>query len=170
MGIHPPLWNTGTTYDIRLESGLAETTARNYAVRFFLVGIYARDLNLRRMYFYNWGGSRIPLVLQAEGGAPTGAALAVEQLERWLAHASSRSCGHGLPVGLPANVWQCTFSVTGPDGSHEAVVRWTDRGTASTTAGPGAQAVKRLDGSSTSVGAGEEISVTEEPVLIELSS
>ncbi|MFC4912418.1 hypothetical protein [Actinomadura gamaensis] len=34
------------------------------------VGRYGLDLNLRRAYFYNWGGRRMPVVLQAEGGPP----------------------------------------------------------------------------------------------------
>ncbi len=166
-GIHPRLWSTGTTYSIPLQGSLDETTARNYAVRFFLVGVYARNLNLERMYFYNWGGTRIPLVLQADGGAPTRAALAVEQLQRWLADARSRSCGRGLAINLPDNVWQCEFTVTEPDRSYDAVVRWTYTGTATTTAGPGVRAVHTLDGDTIPTRSGDTITVTEEPILIE---
>ena len=51
-------------------SSLDATTARNYAVRFFLVGLFARNVNLERFYFYNWGGTKIPIVLQAGHAFP----------------------------------------------------------------------------------------------------
>jgi transcriptional regulator with XRE-family HTH domain len=87
VGVHPVLWSTGTTFDIALEGRLNEQQAIDYAVRFYLTGLYGRELNLRRMYFYSWGNTKIPIVLQAEEGAPTKAALAVEELQRRLAHA-----------------------------------------------------------------------------------
>ncbi|WP_405811459.1 beta-galactosidase [Streptomyces sp. NBC_00210] len=165
-GVQPRLWNTGTTYSIALESPLDEARARAYAVRFFLVGLYARHLNLERMYFYSWGGTRIPIVLQAEGGPPTSAALAVEQLQRWLAHARSYSCGHGLAIGQPANVWECAFVIEGQASRHHAVIRWTDSGTAQTAAGPQMRQVQRLDGSSVDLEPGDTVAVSEEPVLL----
>ncbi|SQD99955.1 MULTISPECIES: hypothetical protein [unclassified Parafrankia] len=137
-------------------------------MRFFLAGIYARDLNLERMYFYNWGGTKIPLVLQAVGGAPTGAALAVEQLQRWLHGASSRSCGRGVAVGQPENVWQCEFEVRDAEGTHSAFIRWTHDGTAATTAGPRTRTVRHLDGTTTETTAGEPILVGEESILVDL--
>ncbi|GAB3899416.1 hypothetical protein GCM10029964_085320 [Kibdelosporangium lantanae] len=166
-GVHPRLWNTGTTYSIPLQGSLDDTKATDYAVRFFLVGLYARNVNLERMYFYNWGGTKIPIVLQAVGGAPTRAALAVEQLQRWLAHAQSRSCGHGSALNLPDNVWECDFTITLAERTYDAAIRWTDTGIASTTAEPGVQAVHRLDGSTTPVQPGDTITVTEEPIFIE---
>jgi hypothetical protein len=166
-GVQPRLWNTGTTYDIPLQGTLDAVRARNYAVRFFLVGLYARQANLERMYFYNWGGTKIPIVLQAVGGAPTQAALAVEQLQRWLAHAESQACGHGIAIGLPENVWECQFTITGPGRTHEARIRWTDTGTAQTAAGPGAQVVGQLDGTAAAVGPDDTITLTEAPILIE---
>jgi hypothetical protein len=166
-GVQPRLWNTGTTYTISLQNPLTAEQARDYAVRFYLVGIYARYLNLERMYFYNWGGSTIPLVLQAAGGAPTPAALAVEQLQHWLAHAQSLSCGHGLASRLPANVWQCDFRIDDPGHEHTASIRWTDSGTATTTAEPSVADIRRLDGSVTPVQPGDAIGVGPEPILVE---
>jgi hypothetical protein len=166
-GVQPRLWNTGTTYDIPLRQPLDETKARDYAVRFFLVGLYSRNANLERMYFYNWGGTRIPIVLQAVGGAPTSAAMAVEQLQRWLAHAQSRSCGHGAAIGLPGNTWECDFTITEPTRTYDAQIRWTDTGTATVDAGPQARGIRRLDGSTTTVAPGDAVTITEEPVLIE---
>jgi hypothetical protein len=167
VGLQPRLWNTGTTYDIPLQAPLNETLARDYAVRFYLVGLYSRETNVERMYFYNWGGTRIPIVLQAVGGAPTGAALAVEQLQRWLAHAESQSCGHGVTAGLPNNAWECRFSVEEPTRTYDARIQWTNAGNAVVTAGPGAQAVHHLDGSATAIQPADTILLTEEPVLVE---
>ncbi|WP_330186394.1 beta-galactosidase [Dactylosporangium sp. AC04546] len=165
-GINPPLWNTGTTYAIPLQGSLAEPKARNYAVRFFLVGLFARNVHLDRMYFYNWGGTKIPIVLQADGGAPTAAGLAVAQLQRWLATAEIRACGHGPAVGLPVNAWQCEFTVDTPLGRRRAVIRWTHAGTATMTADAGVVELLRLDGTTTALRQGGELALTEEPVLI----
>ena len=166
-GIQPRLWSTGTTYSISLQAPLSQEMARAYAVRFYLVGIYARNLNLERMYFYNWGSGKIPIVLQVPGGEPTAAALAVEQLQRWLVHAQSLSCGHGLPINLPDNVWQCDFRINDPGHTHDATIRWTDTGTATTTAEPDMIAVQDLDGSRTPIRAGDTLTITGDPILIE---
>ncbi|MDX2574799.1 helix-turn-helix domain-containing protein [Streptomyces scabiei] len=166
-GVHPRLWNTGTMYEIPLQKPLGRRRAADYAVRFYLVGLYARNANVERMYFYNWGGTKIPIVLQAEGGAPTQAALAVERLQRWLAHARIHSCGHGLASGLGDNVWECRFTVTGSRLRHEAAIRWTDSGTAVTTSAPDLAAVHRLDGTVTPVRPGDTIRITEQPILLE---
>lgn len=165
-GVHPKVWNTGTTYSVALQRPLDEITARNYAVRFFLVGIYARKVNLERMYFYNWGGTKIPLVLQPVGGVPTNAALAVERLQRWLHRAYSRSCGRGSAANLPENVWQCEFTVRESDRTYDATIRWTDKGTASVVVDRNAQSVHYLDGNVKPVQAGDTVTLTEEPVLI----
>ncbi|MGH4011645.1 MAG: hypothetical protein ACRDTH_26355 [Pseudonocardiaceae bacterium] len=167
-GAHPPLWNTGTTYNVTLEKPLDDEQASTYAVRFSLTGLYAHDLNVQRMYFYSWGSSaRVPVVLQAEGGAPTQAALDVEQLQNWLDHALIRSRGHGPAIQLPAHVWQCTFTIATPnDPPHTAVIRWTDHGTAATAAGPRAVAVRHLDGTTQDTNATATVTVSERPVLI----
>lgn len=166
-GVDPPLWNTGTTYDIPLEKRLDERHAVDYAVRFYLTGLYGIGENLQRMYFYSWGNTRIPLVLQAAEGAPTPAALAVQQLQRWLAGARIRACGQGPPSGLPAGVWQCDFVVAAAGGSRPAHIRWTSTGTAGTVAPPGARVVRRLDGRSVPVRPGDAVRVGERPLLIE---
>ncbi|GAA2910307.1 hypothetical protein GCM10010517_76790 [Streptosporangium fragile] len=166
-GVHLPLWNTGTTYEIPLQGSLDDRRAVDNAVRFYLLSLYATDLGLQRMYFYNWGGTNIPIVLQAEGGAPTRAALAVEELQRWLARTRLRSCGRGLPIGLPDNVWQCEFLVAEAEGEHRAVIRWTHSGTAETVVGPSATRVRHLDGTVTEVRPEDGLRVTERPVLVE---
>ncbi|WP_343950233.1 helix-turn-helix domain-containing protein [Nonomuraea longicatena] len=167
-GVHPPIWSTGTTHDLVLEHPLDEARAIDHAVRFFLAGIYgSASGNLQRTYFYAWGNPNLPIVLQAVGGAPTKAALAVEQLQRWLARARVRACGKGAAIRLPANVWQCEFTV--PDASgrqQDAVVRWTHAGTASTPAPPGAARLHRLDGVSTPISPGDFLDIGTRPVLI----
>jgi len=165
-GVHRTLWSTGTTYSIPLEQPLDERDALNHAVRFFLVGIYARKVNLERMYFYNWGGTKIPIVLQPVGGVPTTAALAVEQLQRWLHNARSTACGHGTEMSLPDNVWQCQFITTENGRTYDAVIRWTDEGTATTSAGAAAQQVRHLNGHVQEIGPRDDVTITKEPLLI----
>ncbi|WP_206797166.1 helix-turn-helix domain-containing protein [Amycolatopsis sp. MtRt-6] len=162
-GVHPPLWNTGTVYDIPLREPLPPARSTDYAMRFYLAGLYGREFNLRRMYFYNWGSSKLPLVLQAEGSPPTGAALAVETLQRWLTGSRLRGCGQGLAAGLPATVWQCAFL---DESDRLRVIRWTHAGTAFTATGPGAESHSRINGTTTAVRPGELVQVTETPSLI----
>jgi hypothetical protein len=164
-GAHPRLWSTGTTYSVPLASQLEESRARQYAVRFFLVGLYGRPFNLERVYFYNWGGMKIPIALQAEGGPPTGAALAVARLKQWLAHAQSRTCGHAAAADLPANVWRCELTLVEGDRRRNAAIWWTDSGHAEVPAGPAGQVIHRLDGKMQVVRPGTPITVGEEPVL-----
>ncbi|MEV8517607.1 helix-turn-helix domain-containing protein [Dactylosporangium sp. NPDC051484] len=169
-GAHPPLWNTGTTYTIPLQGPLDRTKARNYAVRFFLVGLLTRNTNLQRMYFYNWGGTKIPIVLQADGGEPTSAGRAVEQFQAWLSGAEIRSCGHGPAVDLPVNAWECRFTVMTLEGTRRAVVRWTHTGTAAMRVEQDATVLRRLDGSTVAVTPGSDLVLSEEPVLIQFGS
>lgn len=167
-GVHPQLWSTGTTYDIAVQEQLDEATAANHAVRFYLTGMFGRNFALRRMYFYSWGSTRVPIVLQPPGGAPTRAALAIERLQRWLARARIRSCGHGLPAGLPQNAWQCEFTFSGSPGGR-AIIRWTDIGRADTVAPPGATHVQDMNGRSIAIRPGENVPVAQQPALISLT-
>jgi hypothetical protein len=164
-GIHPPLWNTGTAYRIAEARPLDQQHAIAYAVRFYLIGMYLR---YERTYFYNWGGTQIPLVLQAAGGPPTLAARAIDTLQRWLAGARITSCGHGRPDGLPSQVWQCRYQLAAPAGRAPvpAVIRWTESGTASMPADTGADTVRTLDGAP--VRAKGTLRITEQPTLITL--
>ncbi len=168
-GVHLPVWNTGTTQTLPLNDPLDERRAADHAVRFYLVGLYSRRFGVARMYFYAWGNSTLPVVLQAEGRPPTPAGLHVERLQRWLGRAEIRSCGHGGRIGMPENVWQCEFAVPGDDGRPStAWIRWTHAGEALTPAGPGATHVHHLDGTVTELdrfGTGQ-VRVTGQPVLI----
>nr|WP_221382108.1 helix-turn-helix transcriptional regulator [Actinoplanes polyasparticus] len=165
-GVHPRIWNTGTTYTIPLQDKLDETTARNFAVRFYLVGLLARKTFLERMYFYNWGGAKIPIVLQPDGGSPTPAARAVEALQRWLAGAEVHSCGHGPAVDLPPNAWQCRFTAPAGSGSAPVTIVWTHEGTATVTAATDMTSVQRLDGTSSALSAGNPLTIGEDPALV----
>ncbi|MFD8630775.1 beta-galactosidase [Streptomyces sp. NPDC059656] len=158
-GSHPKLWNTGTTYDIPLQQPLQDPAASANAVRFFLVGLYAR---YQRMYFYNWGGSKIPIVMQPDGQPPTQAALYVEELRRWLHGSRIHSCGNGVPAGLPVGVWQCRFDRDGA----ELVVVWHATGSARVPAPQDTTTVRHLDGTVTAVGTDRTVEVTTLPVLL----
>ena len=158
-GYHLPLWSTGTSQMIQLNDPLHPDTAANHAVRFYLTGLYARIVE--RMYFYAWGNGKIPLVVQAEGQAPTLAGLFVDRLQRWLANAEIRSCGRGAEIGLPEHVWQCEFLTPDP-----CRIRWTLSGTADVPAGPGAYRVDHLDGTTRETGPEDVVRITERPVLV----
>lgn len=143
-GVHLQMWATGPGHAVPTAKPLGHRDAGNFAVRFYLAGIYAR---FDRMYFYSWGVGNLPLVLQVEGSPPTEAALFVQRLETWLAGAGIESCGRGAADGLPAGVWQCRFVVRGPKGRTEpAAVRWTTTGSASMPVEAGAYRVEHLDG------------------------
>lgn len=166
-GYHLPVWSTGTTQTLPLNDPLDEDSAANHAVRFYLTGLYARDRNVARMYFYSWGSGKIPVVLQAEGQTPTKAGLFVGRLQQWLAHARITSCGHGLQIALPENVWQCEFLLPDEHGtSRPARIRWTHTGTADVPVGAGAQRVDHLDGTTREVDSQGTEHITERPVLI----
>lgn len=164
-GYHLPLWNTGTTQTLQLNDPLDPDTAANHAVRFYLTGLYSRLV--ARMYFYAWGSGRIPLVVQAEGQAPTKAGRYVDRLQQWLAGAEIRSCGHGTEIGLPENVWECEFLVPDEYGVSRPVrIRWTLSGTADVRAGAGAYRVHHLDGTTREIGAEDAVRITERPLLV----
>ncbi|MFF5011340.1 helix-turn-helix domain-containing protein [Streptomyces phaeochromogenes] len=166
-GYHLPLWSTGTVQTLPLNDPLDEETAANHAVRFYLTGLYARNRDLERMYFYAWGNGKIPLVLQAEGQPPTKAGRFVASLQQWLAYANLRSCGRGLEIGLPENVWQCEFLIPDERGTlRTARVRWTHSGTAATRVGAGARSVEYLDGTARKVDDRDTERITERPILI----
>lgn len=167
-GVQPRIWVTGTTYAITSEPPLDPATARAHAVRYYLTGLYGRTLNLERMYFYNWGGAKLPLVLQVEGREPTAAATAVDQLQRWLAGAELTSCGNGREADLPPGVWQCRFLLPAADSGAPtaATIRWTLSGSTSTPAGPGERTVQTLAGRTTALRPGDPITLTPEPILI----
>lgn len=158
-----PLWNTGVTYDIPFQSRLPTARAVSYATRFYLSGLYGRVYGLRRAYFYNWGSTRIPAVLQGVGGPPTKAARAVDRLQRWLAGARIAGCGQGRQIGLPPSVWQCEFRVAG----HRALIRWTHTGMATTTIPSGVTTVHRLEGSVHRLDPGRKLTITGRPVLLD---
>ncbi len=162
-GVHLPMWATGPGHSIPTDKPLREDDANNYAVRFYLAGLYAR---YGRMYFYSWGVRNLPLVLQVEGSAPTRAALFIDRLQGWLAGASVRSCGRGRANGLADGVWQCRFTLPAARGGEEVAVRWTAEGAVAMTLERGVRRIDHLDGRSMPVHAGQTVTISERPVLI----
>ncbi|MFD9480678.1 helix-turn-helix domain-containing protein [Streptomyces nojiriensis] len=158
-GAHPRLWSTGASYEIALQKPLDEATASAHAVRFFLVGLYAR---YPRMYYYNWGGTKVPIVMQPEGQPPTRAALDVEELRRWVHGTRIHSCGNGVAAGLPVGVWQCRFD---RDGAEQVIV-WHETGTARIPAPRKTGAVRHLDGTVSALPSDRTVEVTTMPVLL----
>jgi hypothetical protein len=171
VGVRRPLWaTTGPSYALSYAPRLDQATAGAHAVRRFLVGIFAQ---CERMYFYNWGGRTLPIVLQAEGGPPTQAARYLERLQHWLVGAHVRSASHGTDDNLPPNVWQLRLVLPPSPGrasserhAEEAVIRWTDTGSATMPPEPGMRRIEHLDGTADVPHAGSPVHVTGLPVLI----
>ena len=153
------LWSTGTAYDVNVQSPIGADRGADHAVRFYLAGLYAQ---YRRMYFYNWGSSRVPIVLQPVDGPATKAARYVDRLQGWLAGSRIHSCGQGRPAGLPDGLWQCRFDHDG----RAFLIWWTMDQRLTVSAPPGATSVERLDGTTTPAGA--DIAVSGSPVLLRL--
>ncbi|MDQ8701052.1 helix-turn-helix domain-containing protein [Streptomyces sp. LHD-70] len=164
-GVGITLWNTGPGRDIVTRPALDARRAQDYAVRFYLAGLLARRAELSRMYFYSWGGTRVPLVVQAVGGAPTEAGRRIGRLQEWISGTRITSCGRGERVGLPKGVHECRF-VRG-NGKEWRAVRWTRSGTATTELEPGVSRLHHLDGTSEPARPGERIVYGETPVLVE---
>ncbi|MER7010358.1 helix-turn-helix transcriptional regulator [Saccharopolyspora sp. NPDC000359] len=156
----PQLWATGWGTEVTQQSRVDPELAADYAVRSYLVSLWRW---YDRSYFYSWGGSRVPIVLQTNGYPPTKAGLFVGELHRWLADAKINSCGHGAEAGLPDNVWQCHFLRRG----QPFFIRWTHESTARMRPDPGTTTVRRLDGTSAPVDPAEPVEITGRPVLLE---
>lgn len=165
------VWNTGPGAEIDDGARLSRRRADDYAVRFYLVGLYLRKLNVERMYFYSWGSRGVPLVVQPVGGPPTEAGRRIGRLHGWLADRPISSCGKGRGVGLPDGVFECVF-LRGEGREPDAAgpwmaVRWTQRGRARGELGKGAELLRRMDGGVERVRAGERVEYGESPVLVE---
>lgn len=158
-----PLWNTGTDRDIAVTPPLDARRALDYAVRFYLAGLYSWDRGVRRMYFYSWGSTRVPLVVEPVGGAPTAAARRMGRLRLWLDGARIAACGRGERSGLPRAAYLCRFE----RGGRTLFVRWTTRGRAAISLDKGAHRVHYLDGRTARVRAGDRLTLSEEPLLVE---
>ncbi|WP_410655996.1 helix-turn-helix domain-containing protein [Amycolatopsis sp. lyj-112] len=152
-GGHANVWSTGTDFETPYQPPVAPDLAADYAARFYLTGLYAR---YQRMYFYSWGGARVPIVVQPVGGPPTKAAAFVERLGQWLADARISSCRQGTQAGLPENLWQCEFEREG----ERFRILWTHEGTARLASPAPAE---RLDGTRVDAGA---LEITGTPVLL----
>lgn len=157
-----PLWSTGPNLDIPLHKQLDPELSADYAARFYLAGLH---MQFARMYFYSWGGSKVPVVLQAEQGPPTKAAVFLEELQRWISGARVHSCGHGQFAGLADNVWQCRFDRDGA----EFQIWWTHEGTATITAPEHTSSVEHLDRTSRRIRGGDTLEITGRPVLLRLT-
>lgn len=165
------VWATGPGAEVDDGAKLSARRANDYAVRFYLVGLYSRRSFVERMYFYAWGGRNIPLVVQPVGGPPTEPGRRIGRLHGWLADKRITSCGKGAGVGLPPGVYECAFRPGGtrepaPSGPRMAV-RWTQHGRAAAELGKGAHRLRRMDGRVERVRAGERVEYGESPVLVE---
>ncbi|MEU6132120.1 helix-turn-helix domain-containing protein [Saccharopolyspora sp. NPDC047091] len=158
-GARPRMWNTGVSVDNPYEPAVPAELAADFAVRWYLMGLW---LEYDRVYFYSWGGGKVPIPLQVAGFQPTEAGRYVGELREWLRGARISSCGRGGEALLPDNVWQCRFD----RGGKAFVVRWTHEGTAEMAPDPGMAVVQRLDGSRDRLRSGERLEVTGSPVLL----
>ncbi|MER5362009.1 helix-turn-helix domain-containing protein [Streptomyces sp. NPDC002785] len=157
------VWNTGPDRSVAVTPPLDARRARDYAVRFYLAGLYSWHYGIRRMYFYSWGSTGVPLVVQPVGGRPTEAGLRMGRLRQWLDGARIAACGQGAQMGLPEGAYTCRFE----RGGKPFFVRWTTKGRADVPANEGEYRLRHMDGRTVPLRAGDRISFGEEPVLIE---
>ncbi|WP_405806081.1 helix-turn-helix domain-containing protein [Streptomyces sp. NBC_01187] len=158
-----PLWDTGPDSDVALREHLDARRARDHAVRFYLVGLYLKDQSLSRTYFYSWGSSEVPLVVELAGGPPTEAGRRIERLQRWLEGARITSCGSGTEMGLPPHAYTCRFERDG----RPLRVYWTERGKAQVRLDADARVLRHMDGTESPAPSGRRLRIGEEPVLVE---
>ncbi|MFJ2899517.1 helix-turn-helix domain-containing protein [Streptomyces sp. NPDC087218] len=158
-----PVWNTGPDRNVAVTSPLDARRARDYAVRFYLAGLYSRHYGVRRMYFYSWGSTGVPLVVQPVGGRPTEAGLRMGRLRQWLDGARISACGQGGQLGLPEGAYTCRFERDGTP----FLVRWTTKGRVDVPVAQGERLLRRMDGRTVPLRAGDRIGFGEEPVLVE---
>ncbi|MFS8097964.1 helix-turn-helix domain-containing protein [Lentzea alba] len=152
------LWSTGSAYDVNLHQPVDADRGAQHAVRFYLSGLYA---GYRRMYFYNWGSAKLPIVLQPVGGPYTKAAGHVARLRQWLAGSRIHSCGQGRAAGLPEDLWQCRFDRDG----KTFLIWWTVDRSLRVPAPAGTTSVEDLDGGTR---AGSDLTVTGSPILVRI--
>ncbi|MFI2291360.1 helix-turn-helix domain-containing protein [Streptomyces niveus] len=159
------LWNTGPDRDVAVTPPLDARRAQDYAVRFYLAGLYGRHYGIRRMYFYSWGSTGVPLVVQPVGGRPTEAGLRMGRLLESLDGARIAACGQGAQMGLPEGAYTCRFERDGMPLS----VYWTTGGSAAVSLDPGEgpYRLRHMDGRTVRARTGGRITFGEEPVLIE---
>lgn len=99
------LWNTGPEWDIDSTPPLDARQAGDYAVRFYLSGLYGRHYGVRRMYFYNWGSTHVPIIVQPVGGPRQSPESASDDWQRgWTAP--------GSPPAGGARAWTCRRACT----------------------------------------------------------
>jgi hypothetical protein len=158
-GANPAMWNTGVSYENPFEPKVEPELAADHAIRSYLVSIW---MWYERVYFYSWGGDRVPIPLQAAGFPPMKAGQYLGEFQEWIRGARISSCGHGRGALLPENVWQCRFD---RDGSR-FVIRWTHEGTAWLPPEPGTESVQQLNGARTLVEPGQPMEITGRPVLL----
>ncbi|MER5501442.1 MULTISPECIES: helix-turn-helix domain-containing protein [unclassified Streptomyces] len=158
-----PVWNTGPDRNVAVTPPLDARRARDYAVRFYLAGLYSRYYGVERMYFYSWGSTGVPLVVQPVGGRPTQAGLRMGRLRQWLDGARIAACGQGGQLGLPEGAYTCRFERDG----RPFVIRWTTKGRVDLPVAEGEHLLRRMDGRTVRLRAGDRIGFGEEPVLVE---
>lgn len=156
-----PMWNMGQGFSTPLEPPLDPELAADHAVRFYLVSLYAE---YRRVFFYNWGGDRLPIVLQPNGGTPTRAARHIDELQAWLTDSQNTSCGAGDKLGLPNHVWRCVFTKN----NAEFQILWTDSGTTRLAPPANVATFEPIDGDARPYEPSGPLDVSGRPIVLRL--
>ena len=158
-----PFWNTGPDRDVAYRPHMDPDRARDYAVRFYLAALYSWHWGLHRTYYYSWGSTDVPLVLERPEGPPTEAARRVERLQRWLDGADMGSCGKGAAMDLVGDAYTCRFT----RGATDLRIYWTKKGRGEARVPEGARRIVHMDGRTESADPGGLLVFDGEPVLVE---
>jgi hypothetical protein len=103
---------------------------------------------------FQWGN------IETASGANTAAAVAYEQVYRWLVDATmSRPCS-----GASGGTWTC--AITRPDG-YRALAVWNTKGSKSYTPAAGYTDYRDLAGNTVAVSSGAAVTIGAKPVLLE---
>ena len=150
-----PLWDTESSWNGTTNAGTSAGRAAYLAKSYLLHA----SLGLSRFYWYGYDSSVTWGGLTATSGPTSPEVLAYHEVRRWMVGAALSS-----QCAAAGGVWTCSLSRS--DG-YLARVLWNPNFTSSYTVPVGYTQYRDLSGGITSVAAGNSISISNAPILLE---